>query len=209
MHQVVGGEEVGLAPGQLLLADPEGSALAHRKIDIELTDLGPVVEVHDVAAAIGLAVVVGAHFLQVLEEVGLDLAHAAQLGHHGNSVGSLPFQVEAGSAARHGQLASVVVTRGVLPVLGVPGHFLAQVAVNLDTVIGQQRHGESAQGDRQGELVERRARARGRNTGFVHVVSPGGVAALNLWLLLLSRLKPAETREVKHWRPAPRGARRR
>ncbi|MCY1459298.1 hypothetical protein D9M71_767640 [compost metagenome] len=115
--------------------------------------------------------VVGAHFLQVLEEVGLEFAHAAQLGDHGDTVGGLPVQVEAGSAARHGQLAPVVVARGVFPILGVPGHFLAQVAVDLDAVIGQQRHGDSAQGDRQGELVERRARTRGRNAGLVHVIS--------------------------------------
>ncbi|MNM93946.1 hypothetical protein D3C81_1063340 [compost metagenome] len=174
MHQIVGGEEVGFAPGDLLFADTERGALAHREVDVQLADLGAVVEIHDVAAAVRLVVVVGAHLLQVVEEVGLDLLHAAQLGHHRDAVGGLPVKVELRGGARHGELAAVVVVPGVLPVLGVPGQLLAQIAVELEVVVRQQRRGGGGQGDRQGDPVVWSTRACGGNAWLVHVVSPDG-----------------------------------
>ncbi|MNE04685.1 hypothetical protein D3C80_972230 [compost metagenome] len=185
VHQVVGGEEVGLAPGDLLLAEAELQALADREVDVQLADLLVVVEIHDVALTIGLAIVVGAHLLEVLEEVGLHLAGGAQLGDHRHVLGGLPLQVEARGAACHRQLALVVVAGGVLPVLRVPGHFLAQVAVDLEAVFGEGRGGRGGQGDRQGELVQRGARARAHHAVLVHVLSPEWLAARNRWFLVV------------------------
>lgn len=110
MHQVVGSKEISLAPGDLLFTETQLGALAQRQIHVQLTDVGFVVEVGDIAGTVSLVIVIGAHFLQVPEEVGLYLPHPAQLRNERDVVAGFPLQVQPRGTAHHRQLAAIVIT---------------------------------------------------------------------------------------------------
>ncbi|MCY1456458.1 hypothetical protein D9M71_736790 [compost metagenome] len=95
-----------------------------------------------------MVVVVRAHVFQMFEEAGLDLTRGTQLGDDRDLVGGLPIQIEPRGAARHRQFALVVVVRCVLPVLGVPRQFFAQITVVFEAVLSQKWHGQRTQRDR-------------------------------------------------------------
>ena len=127
VHLVVGSEEVGFTPDDLLFAETHGDALAEIEFTIELANLDPVVIAEDlVLRAVGRV----AQAFEPAEIVGLDLLDRAQLAEEAQRP-EHQAGVETQLGTNHAEVVGVVF-RCLGDVLQIHRDILAQIAMHAD-----------------------------------------------------------------------------